>query len=135
MALRFIGTAKIVVTYIAQTVDGADRARYSARVVTETPGEVQKVWRGEIQSGIGGPRTLRNGKFVAVAVDAPEAYDEMASTAVTFASAIGRDEDGSDAEEREAIACAVEEATQNAYDPETKRLVVRRSREIKENAQ
>ena len=120
MALRYIGDVRIVLSYVGQQ-DG-DRARYDCRLKTEPKdGEAAVLWRCSVVTPPGGPRSRDPQR--ALAVDSPEAYDEIAETALTFATATS-DEDG-DGPCPE-LACAFEEASYSAWSGKT--LAVRRSR-------
>ena len=119
MAVRYIGDVRVVVTYSGQS-DG-DRAGYECRLRTEPREDGRRIrWRCSVITPPGGPRPA--GSPRALAVDSPEAYDEVAETAIMFATASSEDEEGPCPE----LACAFEEATMGAW--EGKKLLVRRSK-------
>lgn len=120
MAVRYIGDVRVVVTYSGQT-DG-DRAGYECRLRTEPAKRADRVrWRCSVITPPGGPRPA--GSTRALPVDSPEAYDEVAETAIMFAT-VSSDEDGEGPCPE--LACAFEEASMGAW--EGKKLLVRRSK-------
>lgn len=120
MAVRYIGDVRVVVTYSGQT-DG-DRAGYECRLRTEPREDGSRIrWRCSIITPPGGPRPAGNAR--PLPVDSPEAYDDVAETAIMFATATSDEAGDGPCPE---LACAFEEATASAW--EGKKLLVRRSK-------
>lgn len=122
MAVRHIGDVRIVVVYDPDYRDDEDRARYECRLRTEPrDGSLLRAyWRCAINSPPGGP--LSADLKTRLAVDSPEAYDQIAETALTFATASSDDSDGPCPE----LACEFEEASRSAWCGN--KLLVRRSK-------
>ena len=81
MAKRYIGDAVITIEYVGETPDGRGNYKGTVRAGKHT-------WRfDELHSGVGGGG------------DSPEAYDEMAQSAVSFASYYTTHNRGDDAPE------------------------------------
>jgi hypothetical protein len=77
MAKRYIGDAVITIEYVGETPDGRGNYKGTVRVGKHT-------WRfDELHSGVGG---VSSGRGYGYPADSPEAYDEMAQSAVSFAS-------------------------------------------------
>jgi hypothetical protein len=77
MAKRYIGDAVITITYVGETPDGRSNYKGTVSVGKHT-------WKfDELHSGVGG---VSSGRGYAYASDSPEAYDDMAGGAVSFAS-------------------------------------------------
>ncbi len=119
MALRYIGDVRVVLVYVGQ--EDGDRAKYECRLKVDSPTAPAVCWRCSVLSPPGGPRSADT--KTALAVDSPEAYDEIASTALAFATASSDgDPDGPCPEK----ACAFEEASASAWGGA--KLDVRRTR-------
>lgn len=120
MALRYIGDVRIVLSYAGQ--QEGDRARYDCRLKTEPKrGEAAVLWRCSVVTPPGGPRSRDLQRLLAV--DSPEAYDEVAETALFFATAVSAEDAEGPCPE---LACAFEEASMGAW--VGTKLTVRRSR-------
>lgn len=105
MAKRWIGDAKVRVVYTGRhSDDGRDIYR---GYVAVRDGRRDVVWSFDnMQTGVGGISDRKGGKLAA---DSPEAYDEMAETAVTFGASLSNDESGNP--KHEVRAAVIEEAT------------------------
>jgi hypothetical protein len=90
MAKRYIGNAVITIEYVGETPDGRGNYAGTVRVGKHT-------WRfDELHSGVGG---VSSGRGYGYPADSPEAYDEMAQSAVSFASYYTTHNRGDDAPE------------------------------------
>jgi hypothetical protein len=81
MATRYSGNVTVRLKYTHESPDG--RSVYAGSVTTKHSGK-RYSWRfDDLQSGVGG---VSSGKGYAYASDSPEAYDEMARSALSFAT-------------------------------------------------